>query len=431
MGMELLQDEQMAGGRGDAKTRQSSAEYCHELTTDIMENVKVAISILNDLLNYDKIETGQFRLEVEPVGIWQLVTAVTNGFQIEATKKNLMLSLINSGAENDVEKNAVNNNRSFVLGDNTRIRQILRNLLSNCIKFSKEGRSIIVAVTHIPDGLPKSQALSLDDVRKTQHYTRAGSVRISVKDEGIGLTREQLAMLFNEGVQFDVNRLQNGGGSGLGLHISKGLAEQHGGTIFAESDGVGFGCTFTLELPLFDYDGPMEEFVGALPEPDEVSNQSASSAPEQASTSVSSDQRTGTTVSRPRKVLVVEDVASNRKLLLRLLERAGHACAAAENGQEAIDMYFDDLESGKGEEGHEAFDTILMDYEMPVLNGPDASKKLRDRGCNAFIVGVTGNMLADDVAYFESMGCDRVMAKPVKIQVLKDLWAQYDEQQKS
>jgi CheY-like chemotaxis protein len=124
-------------------------------------------------------------------------------------------------------------------------------------------------------------------------------------------------------------------------------------------------------------------------------------------------------------VLVVDDALPNRKLLVHLLERAGHTCASACNGQEAIRVFEADQIEAATDPSHCPIDTIMMDYEMPVLNGPDATKVLREKGYNALVVGITGNVLADDVAYFISMGADAVLPKPVNVALLGKFWQKF------
>lgn len=250
--------------------------------------------------------------------------------------------------------------------------------------------------------------------------SRQGSIRISVKDNGAGLSEEQLSRVFVEGVQFDANKLQAGGGSGLGLFITKGLVERHGGVIGVASDGLGCGATFTIEFPLYEFP---EDWGSAVDIKDDDGVQMTRCS-EQAPNSASAVGTSLSTRVHPEhhNILVVDDAAMNRKMLIRLLEINGHVCESAVNGQDAIDTFIADQEKAKGDELHFPFDTILMDYEMPVVNGPDATKALREMGCTAYIVGVTGNVLAEDVAYFKSMGADDVLPKPVNISLLDESW---------
>jgi CheY-like chemotaxis protein len=227
-------------------------------------------------------------------------------------------------------------------------------------------------------------------------------VQIKVIDTGAGLSQEQLAALFRDGVQFNVNDLQAGQGSGLGLFISKGIVKQHGGDLEVSSEGIGRGSTFTCTLPLYHVpDAPAESITSIISQVpvDEVV------AP-----------IVETVDSLPLRILVVDDVASNRKLLSRLATKRGHSVDQAKDGREAVDRVKIALRESN------RYDTILMDYEMPVLNGPEAAKEIRELGCDSFIVGITGNLLAEDVNYYLFCGANFVLPKPVDFRKLEELW---------
>ena len=255
------------------------------------------------------------------------------------------------------------------------------------------------------------------------------------------MTVEQLAQICSEGVQFNANELQAGKGSGLGLFITKGIVEQHGGTLTVSSDGRDHGSTFTVELPLFysmrpavaataaaagggspsfsrnadskvvphvitpDREFPLHIITAkpqassdSLPDLTEVSKEFTEDAPQQ-----------------PKRILVVDDVTSNRKMLTRVLTSKGYVCEQAENGQQAIDVYRASLASGL------SFDAITMDFEMPVMNGPTATGHLRAMGCTVPIIGVTGNMLPDDINHFKAQGATEVMGKPLNLSRFQEL----------
>ena len=216
----------------------------------------------------------------------------------------------------------------------------------------------------------------------------------------------------------------------FGLCIAKEIVKQHGGTISVQSQGRGEGTSFTIELPLYQellllgLDG--KEL--SRPTSQETMDLSRSEttcgcATTTTTTSVASSPSTVNN-NKPQPllhhhhILVVDDAITNCKILVRMLERAGHTCVVAHNGQEAIDAYTTNQEHGSSI----PFDTILMDFEMPVMNGPDATKHLRDMGCTATIIGVTGNVLAEDVSYFKSHGADYVLPKPVKLMLLDNCW---------
>jgi Amt family ammonium transporter len=253
---------------------------------------------------------------------------------------------------------------------------------------------------------------------------RAGSIRVSVTDSGAGLSPEQLAQICSEGVQFNANQLQAGGGSGLGLFISKGLVEAHGGTLVVTSEGLGKGATFTMELPLFRFDDDATAMgdsirLKPLPSPRSVLRSASGrqvvpeSSPASSKSVVHKERMGSINPTGPRRVLVIDDADSNRKLLMRVLTAKGFVCEGATNGQEGVDK-FCDLQ-GKGD----LVDAILMDFEMPVLDGPGATRKLRELGCECLIVGVTGNVLPQDIDHFKEQGANTVLAKPLNIEAFE------------
>ena len=303
-----------------------------------------------------------------------------------------------------------------------------------------------------------------------------GSITIDVLDTGAGMTESQIGMIFQEGIQFDAARLQAGGGSGLGLAIAKGIIERHNGVIRAESEGPDRGSKFTVILPLYgtcnrvtDFGGRLTTCSGtakvmALPESGHTGSQSGSTlsadgpqsgsctpatsrdmmccqdipspncAPAPSCTAVvvpvvaesakAETDRPNRDISSQHpikhKILIAEDVLACRKMLIRLLERAGHSCVIACNGQEAVDAIQTSID-GDLEEGN-CIDTILMDFEMPVMNGPDATQKIRELGYQGRILGLTGNLLREDVEYFIMKGADGVFPKPFNISLLTEAW---------
>jgi len=231
-----------------------------------------------------------------------------------------------------------------------------------------------------------------------------GTISVAVTDTGAGMTKDQLANVFSEGVQFDVNKLQAGKGSGLGLYISKGILDQHGGSLTVASRGLGTGTTFTMTLPLYEVHSTSteleqgESFSEGEPGPSKIKRGPSCSL----------------------RVLVVDDSAMNRKLLVRLLQNQGHICVEAEDGTYAVERIKESL----SENDH--FHSILMDYEMPEMNGPEATKAIREMGCDSFIVGVTGALFQEQVDYFTECGANRVLPKPLRLQALLDIWTEYE-----
>ena len=216
-----------------------------------------------------------------------------------------------------------------------------------------------------------------------------GMLVIEIQDSGVGMTSENQSVLFNEFFQFNPEKLQAGGGSGLGLWISKSIVDMHGGRINLYSEGEGKGSTFRLEIPMTRVND------------DE---------------SVCSTTHSRVNNSRPLKIpqrlLLVDDVGTNRKFLRKLLEQRGHDCEEAEDGLEALNMV--------KASSLDYYDVILMDFVMPNMNGPNATRAIRQLGYTGPIIGVTGNVLDEDRIVFMNAGATNVVIKPLKMNKLLD-----------
>ncbi|CAJ1960131.1 unnamed protein product [Cylindrotheca closterium] len=436
MGLELLQSELKSPpglGTGSPTVPCSDEDlgFLLNVTQDTNENAHIAVEILNDLLNYDKLETGTLELETEPVLIWDLIEQTIHQFGIQAVNRGVELKLhmekpaATANTVQDIEAGKESFDPYNVVGDRCRLSQVIRNVISNALKFTPVKGSIDVTATYIPNGLPHAQPM-LAPGEEGAIRQRAGSVRLSVKDTGVGLSREQLSRLFSEGVQFDANRLQHGGGSGLGLSIAKGLVEQHRGTISADSEGFGKGTIFSIELPLYEFGQSELEAVhwsdkDSHTEPTEESQSTIGNVDSSSEGGVAAKAAPSS-----RRVLVAEDSASSRKMLIRLLERAGHKCVPAGNGQEAVDAIKEDMEKSKADPSHIPIDSVLMDYEMPLLRGPEASAEIRRNGYQGIIVGVSGNVLSEDIDFFVRHGADSVLAKPVSLKRIQAYWKEVE-----
>ena len=339
-------------------------------------------------------------------------------FQIQAANRKISLDLNveavipSTDDQKDIESGGSSTripNAAIVLGDYVKLGQVMRNLISNALKFTSEDGEIEVSVCHVPGGLPDATPVLLEGEMKGSRC-RAGGIRIAVKDSGTGLTKDQLQQLFAEGVQFDANRLQHGGGSGLGLNIAKGIVEQHHGVIWAESLGQGHGTTFFIELPLYQLTAEemkIDHTLGATANVLDIDR---------------SGRRSSQGESEEKRILVAEDSSSSLKMLVRLLERAGHSCIPVSNGQEAVDAVRADFEELARNPNHNLISTILCDFEMPICNGPEAAKRIREMGYGGIIFGVTGNILEEDVDFFMDNGANEVLPKPISMAQIDDAW---------
>jgi signal transduction histidine kinase len=421
------------------------------LAHEVLNNAQSAVGVLNDLLNYDKIEMGALALELSIVPIWSMIERTSKEFRFPAGNKKIdfQITLLhhhpaaNGDTENPVEDKAwpLDSKRLSselkelnVVGDKIRITQALRNLvsekhacegcvhfalltphlligwhfqISNALKFTPEGGKkdgeVLVFLSkpynisslflHLPGSLtveaaylrPGEDVAERDQARTFALQSgdelkvkQSGYIRVSVTDTGAGMTQDQLSKLFQAGVQFNVNELQAGQGSGLGLYITKGIVEQHRGELKATSPGLGLGTTFSMTLPLYH-----------LPDPNKANTMDDSSCHGEFDRS-GAERRNSMDSILPMSILVVDDACMNRKLLCRLLKLHGHTCTEAQDGQEAVDVVKNAKKGGK------RYDTILMDYEMPIMNGPAATRAIRALGCDSFIIGITGNVLPEE-----------------------------------
>ena len=397
--------------RGNESISSRNAIDWFVLTNDRMENAESAVAVLTDLLNYDKVSAGNLSLELEPLAIFSLITRTVEEFRLSAESKQLQFEthLVSEHSQeqfSSLEELPLSMRNLYVVGDSVRLAQVLRNLLSNAIKFSNESTVIDVKVVWEDTTGDNEKIVNEFKLKNDEclQLSPKGRIVVHVQDSGAGMSPEQLSRLFTAGTQFNANDLQAGKGSGLGLYIAKGIVEQHGGTVVAESDGIGRGTTFIMTLPAHCAlsDGDEEDAVPPL-----------DLFRKEEETCVSKDP------SRPRSVLIVDDVSSNRRLLSRLLENNGDTCQQAVDGEDCLKKA-----SAASEEDHR-FDIILLDYEMPNMNGPTCAKKLRAWGCSSLIVGLTGNCLAEDVQHFKESGADDVLPKPFKLNALQDIWEKH------
>lgn len=318
---------------------------------------EMLLSIINDLLDFSKIEANRMQLESIPFNLDELVIDIIRIVKYRAKEKELALTY-------NIESNV---NR-HVLGDPTRIKQILINLLSNAIKFTHQGHITLNIAPH-------------------QNAAGEETVLISVNDSGIGISDKHQARIFNRFAQADTSTTRNYGGTGLGLAITKQLIELMGGEIWLESE-VNVGSTFFVSLPLKDTD--------LTP----ISVSMASNARNAIDTS-SLDSLT---------LLLVEDIATNRKIIRHFLQGTGMHIIEAVNGQEALDTYI---------QNNCMFDVILMDQEMPIMDGLQATTAIRsyeqENGVEPTpIIALSAHAFNQYKDELLNAGCNAFLSKPVK-----------------
>ncbi|KAJ1437189.1 histidine kinase-like ATPase [Ochromonadaceae sp. CCMP2298] len=377
-----------------------------KIAMDVLDNSEAAVDVLNDLLNYDKIESGSLQLQFMMVPVWNVLTRTFETFGLQAREKEIVFQL--QGEMFDPDGSLVKGDLGNLhcVGDDTRITQVLRNLISNSLKFTEKKGAVTVIAEYLPNGLPSAVILQVPDL--LLENPRAGAVRITVVDDGAGLSPTQVLDICKEGVQFNANTLQAGGGSGLGLFIGKGIVEQHGGTMQVSSDGLGKGATFVIELPLFAMEG-----LSVLQ--DSLKTRDSEKRLVDPADDFDDDFAGPRVPPATQYLLVVDDATSNRKMLLRILRAKNYVCSEAADGQQALDVYQQMIADGTPP------CAVLMDYEMPVMDGPTATKQLRELGCDSFIVGVTGNVMQADIDVFLQHGADAVLAKPLRVEQFESM----------
>jgi len=303
----------------------------------IQQSADTLLAVINDVLDFSKIESNKLELEAVPMSVAAELRVVVELLQGRAAERGNELELT-VGA--DVPK--------WLVGDPTRLRQVAMNLVSNAVKFTSRGR-VSVAIS-----------------------TRGGRLVLEVADTGIGMSAEAKERLFQPFTQADASTTRRFGGTGLGLVIARRLVEAMGGDIQVES-APGTGSRFTLSLPMVVCPAPVQSIAVAA------------------------------TPLRARAVLLVEDNVINQVVAQRLLERMGHAVTVANDGAQALTL----LAAG-------TFDLVFMDCHMPVMDGFEATRLLRARGCEVPIYALTAAVTTEDHERCLSCGMTGVLSKPLR-----------------
>lgn len=325
--------------------------------------------LINDILDLSKIEAGKLHIEKHPCSPTLLINELADIFRLKLIEKNIDLLLVIDPKIPD----------SLQL-DEARLRQVLLNLVGNAIKFTEKGSIEIQLKTTNED---------------VSHSTL--DLLISVKDTGIGISEKQQQLIFQAFEQSSGQDTRQYGGTGLGLSISKRLVEMMGGTLSLNSQ-LGQGSTFTTTLLGVD--------VASLTPGDRENNQSRSL--EQHSI-----------IFKSASILIVDDVKDNRDLLIASFADSNLHITTAENGLEAVKLT-----------KHQNFDLILMDIRMPVMDGYEAAKKIK-QSSNVPIIALTASVMLDDFERVKSENFDNYLRKPVlktKLIELLSTFLPYDTQ---
>jgi len=325
-------------------------------------SAKSLLLIINDILDFSKIEVGKLRLEYSTFKLSRLLRNIMNSMQVHAHQKQI-----------DLKLNIHPSLFVCISADQLRLRQVLTNLIGNAIKFTEQGH---VTVCIKPD---------------TQER-----IQFSISDTGIGLSKKQLKKIFSPFVQADDSTTRRFGGTGLGTTISNQLVELMGGSLNANSPGLGHGSTFTFTIPMQipacypnECDTDCDEFEENINQNDTLS-------------------------ARHFNILLAEDLATNANLAIIRLKQRGHKVEHVWNGAEAIQAF-----------QNQQFDAILMDVHMPDVDGISATQQIRQMETGKQkpipIIALTASLTEQDRKICIDAGMDAIAGKPLDIKELFDL----------
>ncbi len=345
-----------------------------EYAETIRSSAEALLSIINDILDFSKIEAGKIELEILDFNLSTTIEEVVDMLAVQVRDKHLEF-IYSIAPETPL----------LLRGDSGRLRQIILNFLSNAVKFTETGAIVL-------------------SVKVEQESAQQVTLYFSVADSGIGIPPDRLGRLFQSFSQVDTSTTRKFGGTGLGLAISKQLAELMGGKVGVNSkQGEGSVFWFTARL-----------------EKQPVITETRTNLP----TDLRTQRILASEISRRRKlkVLLAEDNTINQKLALRMLEKFGFSAEAVANGKEAVAV----LE-------RISYDLVLMDIQMPEMDGLEATRIIRDpsskvRDHQVLIIAMTAHAMTGDRERCLSAGMDDYIAKPIQpnhlLTTIETLWKQ-------
>lgn len=331
----------------------------------IHRNGQHLLGVIDDILDLSKIEAGHLSVENVKFSIFELIDQIEASFKLKAIEKG-----INFKVEHNFPL------PQYIHSDPTRLKQILFNLIGNALKFTQRG-----------------------EVRLVNTLNAENLIEFRVVDTGIGLTKAEQTKLFKAFSQADTSITRKFGGTGLGLVISKQIAMKLGGSIGLFSE-KGKGSTFVVTIN----PGPINQ------------NELVSQPPGKQKQSLSCDTAVQSRSKLKGKVLVVDDMPDNRELLAHLLGKIGIKPELVNNGVKALSHICT-----------QDFDLVLLDMQMPVMDGYKTVKAMREKGFDKPVIAITASVMASANNRCIEAGCDEYLRKPFKQEHLFSLLGRYLE----
>ncbi|MDR1015192.1 MAG: response regulator [Coriobacteriales bacterium] len=354
---------------GKSSTDSGKKDYCFDRIDGASKHL---LDVINDVLDISKIEAGHFDLAPVEFRLERMLQRVVGvmSYRMEEKRQDFHL-VIDEGLP------------PTVVADDQRLGQVVTNLLSNAVKFTSDGGAIDL------------------EARLLKEDGQKACIRVSVSDSGIGISAEQMGRIFSEFEQAENHTSRSYGGTGLGLAISKRIIEMMGGTIGVTSE-VGEGSCFFFELEVEKGTGDGET-GDALPAVLGLRGSGAGASGEEAPPE-------GGVSFAGRRILLAEDLEVNREIVLALLEPTSVEIDCAENGKVAVEMF---------EERPEAYDLVLMDIQMPVMDGLEATRALRaldlPEAKAVPIVAMTANVFREEIEEYLAAGMTDHIGKPINL----------------
>ena len=369
-------------GFGEILAAEPLNDQQKEYVSIIGESGKHLLALVEDILDYAKLDAGKLDTDIAECSLTELLSGVSVFMESAAKKKGLEFRIVDPGPSLPER----------IRTDPVRVRQCLINLVGNAIKFTERG--YVRVVTHV-------EKLSGDDV-----------IRFDIEDTGIGVPIDKQSEIFESFTQTDSSMTRKYGGSGLGLAITRHLARLLGGNISVSSE-PGQGSVFSLWIPAgVDVEAQLVAESGNDDQGRRAGEVVVEQGAGEQATEQAAEQRDDGQLAD--HILVAEDDWVNGKLIETVLTNKGLAVTLVENGRQMVDAAME-----------RSFDLILTDIQMPVMNGYEATAALRRAGFSTPIVALTANALEKDVQKCLAAGCDAHLAKPMRFEVLDEILGKY------